>query len=179
MHDRRPEPAQLPAQSASPERAQASGKEDPEGGPERLEGSRDPARLEPSQVRNSMAQRHPRTGEEEAVAWLELVDRGQYAQSWRSAGAVLRRSKTEREWLAALEADRAPAGALVSRELRSAERESALPGAPPGDYLVVFFDAELAAEPQVREVVALAREADQSWKVAAYFFLAPARPAVS
>jgi hypothetical protein len=174
VQDRQLELVPPPVEAANASRADGGADERPSQTVQLPAEPRSPAPAEPSRVRHAMPKALRRTGREEATAWLELVDCEKYGESWRAAGSVLKCSMQESEWRDTLRAYRRPAGAVVSRELQSAEREWALPGAPEGEYLVAFFSSVFAEEPHVREVVALAREADRSWKVAAYFFLAHA-----
>ena len=104
-----------------------------------------------------------------AKAWLDLVDGGQYAQSWDDAAPLFQSSTTKEQWDKALQGARAPLGGVKSRELRAAEYKTSLPGAPAGTYVVVHYDSGFENKPSAREIVTLRQQPDESWKVAGYF----------
>jgi hypothetical protein len=64
---------------------------------------------------------------------------------------------------------RAPLGGLGKRDLRAAEFKTSLPGAPAGQYVVVYYDSAFAKKAAAREIVTLVRGADDTWKVVGYF----------
>lgn len=107
--------------------------------------------------------------QQRAGAWLALVDRGAYAESWDAAAAVFKASTSRERWNDAVTSVREPLGMVSSRQLRAAEYKGSLPGAPEGKYVVVHYDSAFAKKPSAREVVTLRQAADASWNVAGYF----------
>ena len=81
-----------------------------------------------------MASAQDKTKAAEAAAddWLKLVDSGNYAQSWQEASSTFRAAVTKQDWEQKLRVVRVPLGAVVSRQLTSAEYTTKLPGAPDG-----------------------------------------------
>jgi hypothetical protein len=73
------------------------------------------------------------------------------------------------EWGRALDAARAPLGALERRALRDARAVSELPGAPDGEYVVFQFDAAFARKRAAVETVTPMRDVDGRWRVSGYF----------
>lgn len=144
-----PQPAATPDAEAS---AAASGEA----------ASPAPAAPSPEQAAQAEAQKR-------AQDWLGLVDGGQYDASWDAAAPVFQASTTKEQWNQALQSARGPLGALGSRQFRAAEYKTAIPNAPEGKYVVVYFDSAYAQKPGAREIVTLKQQADQSWKVAGYF----------
>jgi hypothetical protein len=104
-----------------------------------------------------------------ARAWLALVDRGQYSESWDTAAALFQSSTTKEQWSAAAQRVREPLGRLSARRFRAAEFRTALTGAPEGKYFIVHYDSAFAKKPSTREVLTLKQAPDASWKVAGYF----------
>lgn len=104
-----------------------------------------------------------------AVAWLGLMDAADYGASWDAAATVFRKSISRSDWQARAASVRGSTGALKSRTLRSASFTHALPGAPPGDYVVIRFDASFAQQASAIETVTPMRDSDGSWRVAGYY----------
>ncbi|HXV64310.1 MAG TPA: DUF4019 domain-containing protein, partial [Vicinamibacteria bacterium] len=78
-----------------------------------------------------------RAAVEAADAWLALVDRGDYEESWGQAAALFRSAVSTDQWSQQLRAARAPLGSLVSRKVKSKQYAESLPGAPDGKYVVI------------------------------------------
>ena len=104
-----------------------------------------------------------------ALAWLGLVDVGNYAQSWSSASSLFRQKVSESQWQSAAASVRAPFGTLKSRTLRSATARSALPGAPDGQYVVIQFVSSFEHKANAIETVTPMMDTDGKWRVAGYY----------
>ena len=79
-----------------------------------------------------------------ALAWLGLIDRGEYGPSWDQAAEYFRRAVPKDQWTQTLTAVREPLGDLVSRKLSRAQYADSLPGAPDGRYVVLTFSASFS-----------------------------------
>lgn len=95
-----------------------------------------------------------------ARQWLAMLDRSDWAESYRMTGAAFRQLNTEPVWAAASDRVRVPLGAMVSRTLIGEEDVPA----PPMGYQVVKFRTTFANKPHAVETVTLNRE-DGSWRV--------------
>jgi len=104
-----------------------------------------------------------------AKKWLALVDAGSYADSWTEAAEYFRNAVTQEQWAKAAEAVRQPLGDLVSRELKSAEFTTSLPGAPDGEYVVIQFTSEFENKASAVETVTPMKDPDGRWRVSGYF----------
>jgi hypothetical protein len=104
-----------------------------------------------------------------ALAWLSLVDAGNYAQSWSSASSVFRQKVSESQWQAAVASARGPLGALKTRTVQSATPQSALPGAPNGRYVVIQFASSFENKASAIETVTPMMDADGKWHVSGYY----------
>jgi hypothetical protein len=104
-----------------------------------------------------------------AQSWLALVDEGGYAESWATAATAFHEQVTREEWEVAMLTHRTPLGDLESRELLGAQYTSSLPGAPPGEYVVLQFRTNFGAKPAAVETVVPVKEEDGTWKVSGYF----------
>ena len=110
-----------------------------------------------------------KAAEASAEAWLRFVDSGDYSQSWKDASSSFKAAVTEQEWEQKLRAARGPLGALFSRQLKSAEYATQLPGAPDGEYVVIRYDCSFANKKTAIETVVPALEKDGVWRVSGYF----------
>jgi hypothetical protein len=104
-----------------------------------------------------------------AVAWLALVDAGNYAESWNAAASRFRQRITQDAWQSTAARVRGPLGALKSRELQSATFKQSLPGIPDGEYVVIRFAASFANKAAAIETVTPMKDADGAWRVAGYY----------
>lgn len=107
-------------------------------------------------------------GASAARTWLTLVDSKSWAESWRESGGLFRSRISSADWASTIQPVRQPLGKIASRTLGKVTRTGSLPGAPPGDYQVLEFQADFASRKGAVETVVLAREPD-GWKVVGYF----------
>jgi len=79
-----------------------------------------------------------------ADAWVGLVDQARYAESWDAAAPIFQASMTKEHWDGAVKGARGPLGPLASQKFRAAEYKASLPGAPEGEYVVIYYDSAFA-----------------------------------
>jgi DNA-binding CsgD family transcriptional regulator len=103
-----------------------------------------------------------------ATAWIALLDQGQWAESWASAGAMFTPLVSAADWAAHARSVREGVGAVVSRVQKSATRTASLPGAPAGDYTVIQYQTTFANRPAATETAVFVHEAG-GWKAVGYF----------
>ena len=101
--------------------------------------------------------------------WLVLIDRGDYAASWKAAGEKFRTAITAERWASAVTAVREPLGALSQRSILNTNFARTFPGAPEGDYALVVFRTAFAKRTENDETVTLEHERDGQWRVIGYF----------
>lgn len=104
-----------------------------------------------------------------ALAWLALVDSGAYGDSYDQAAAVFRGALTRDAWIAAVSQVRTPLGAVSSRELIAATPMTTLPGAPPGEYVVIQYTTAFAGRPGSVETITPMKDPDGAWRVSGYY----------
>src|SRR5579863_7368500 len=105
---------------------------------------------------------------ESAKSWLELIDAGEYAQSWKAASTLFKSHIPTAQWESAVKAARGPLGPVVARNPAGTDFETALPGAPDGQYAVVKFDTKFTDKAAASETVTMAMDGDV-WKTAGYY----------
>jgi hypothetical protein len=95
--------------------------------------------------------------ESAALAWLKLVDGGNYAASCGTASSLFRQKVSEAQWESAAASARAPLGALTSRKVQ--------PGAPDSEYMIVQFASSFEHKGSAIETVTPVKDSDGKWHV--------------
>ena len=104
-----------------------------------------------------------------ARQWLNLVDEGEYAQSWTEAAAYFKSAVKQEQWKQSLKAVRKPFGKLVSREVKTQSYRTSLPGAPDGQYVVIQFETSFENKKSAIETVTLMMDKGGKWRVSGYY----------
>lgn len=110
-----------------------------------------------------------------AEKWLAVVDAGNYGQAWDEAASAFKAALTKEQWIDAVGKARGVFGKLESRKALGARLVHELPKAPPGDYVVLHYEAKfpgVAAD----EIITPMKEADGAWKVSGYYILNKKQP---
>jgi predicted SnoaL-like aldol condensation-catalyzing enzyme len=111
--------------------------------------------------------------EKQAVAsaepWLAQVDDGKYAESWDAAAEYLKNAVSKDDFAKSLNAARKPLGKLISREVKSKEYRTSLPGAPDGEYVVIQFKTSFEDKKAAIETVTPMLDKDKKWRVSGYY----------
>jgi len=102
-----------------------------------------------------------------AESWLALVDAGKYAESWDAAASLFKKALTKEQWVDSVGKARAPFGKLESRKLLGAKLLHEAPGAPPGDYVVMQYEAKFPGQTAVETITPM-RDGD-AWRVSGYY----------
>jgi len=103
-----------------------------------------------------------------AESWLALTDDGKYADSWDAAANYLRTAVSKDDFAKSLNAARKPLGKLKSREVKSKEYRTSLPGAPDGEYVVIQFKTVFENKKTAVETVTPMLDKDGKWRVSGY-----------
>ncbi|NJS14598.1 MAG: DUF4019 domain-containing protein [Sphingopyxis sp.] len=98
-----------------------------------------------------------------ALGWLDMVDAGDWDNSWQATGASFRALNSAETWARASRTVRVPLGARVSRALVSSE----FVPAPPKGYHMIRFKTSFAAKADATETLTLVWE-DDAWRVVGY-----------
>src|SRR5262245_1857436 len=106
-----------------------------------------------------------------AVAWLVIVDGGRYGESWKEAAEFFRKALTRSQWEESLNKARAPLGKVLSRKLRGATFLTSVPGAPPGEYVVIEYDTDFENRKGATERVTPMKDPDGTWRVSGYYIM--------
>lgn len=106
---------------------------------------------------------------ESAINWLELIDGGEYAQSWEESAAIFRSSISQAKWVEAMQLVREPLGDAKKRELAVAQAPSSFPGLPEGNYLLLSFSTDFDANTTMKVETLSMVEVDGEYKAIGYF----------
>lgn len=104
-----------------------------------------------------------------AEAWLKLADSGDAAGSWQTSAEFFRKAVTQEQWAQSLSAARTPLGGLVARSVRARKYATRLPGAPDGEYVVIFFASSFSNKQSAVETVTPMLDPDGTWRVSGYY----------
>ncbi len=104
-----------------------------------------------------------------AESWLQMVDAGQYEESWDESSEVFKSAVSRAGWGQSLNSVRMPLGDLVSREVKSAQYATSLPGAPDGEYVVVQFTTVFSHKKSAIETVTPMKDPDGVWRISGYY----------
>ena len=104
-----------------------------------------------------------------AQKWLEIMDQGQYAQTWETASVYFKSMISKEQWIEKVVPVRKSLGAVVSRTLNNSQHFTTLPGAPDGDYYVLSFKSAFVNKASAIETVTMMKEANGQWGLAGYF----------
>jgi Protein of unknown function (DUF4019) len=99
-----------------------------------------------------------------ATSWLSLTDGGKYAESWQEASTSFKSAVKQEQWEQMAATVRKPLGAVVSRKLKAAKYQTALPGAPDGEYVIAQFETAFA-----NKASAVTLDKDGKWRTAGYY----------
>lgn len=99
-----------------------------------------------------------------AEAWLTLIDAAKYNEAWKQGSGILRRVP-QKPWVTMTGAVLDPLGPLASREFLSSVFTHTIPGAPPGEYVIVKFKTKYAYA-KGQETVTLIKGQSGAWKTA-------------
>ena len=104
-----------------------------------------------------------------ALAWLALIDGGEYGESWEQAAFLFKSRISRDRWVDAVRSTQTPFGKVRSRSFLRATYETELPGAPDGKYVVIRYRVAFEHKDNAVETVTLMLEQDGIWVVSGYF----------
>lgn len=105
-----------------------------------------------------------------ATDFFELVDAGQYEQSWERCSTYLKSEVSQQEWVQRLSAVRNVSGKLLERKQKDyTYTKDAGANIPDGEYMVYHFDSQFQNKDHLTETVTIMLEQDKVWRIAGYF----------
>tara|TARA_R110001599_G_scaffold352451_1_gene587342 strand:+ start:94 stop:492 length:399 start_codon:yes stop_codon:yes gene_type:complete len=105
---------------------------------------------------------------ESAIKWLEIVDSGNYEQSWSQAAPFFQEQISAPKWTEALSQIRAPLSSVISRKVSSADPHESLPGVPDGNYVVITLVTSFAKKETAIETITVSKT-NNDWRTIGYF----------
>lgn len=105
-----------------------------------------------------------------AVAFLDLLDNGNFEEAWRQSATYMRSDIPLETWLEQLDQIRGQAGLLLERSQTDFNyTKEQIEGIPEGEYISFFYASRFHNYSTARERITLYFEAGTSWRVAGYF----------
>jgi len=104
-----------------------------------------------------------------AQNWLEIVDSGEYDESWMQAASIFRNAVQKEQWAASMNAFRKPLGKLVKRTIKNKQYRKSLPSVPDGEYVVIQFDTTFENKIKSIETITPMLDIDGKWRVSGYY----------
>ena len=111
---------------------------------------------------------HESSGASAAKEWLNIIDAGEYAESWEKADPFFKAQLTQEKWDNALIGVRTPLGKVISRSELNSKKYSSLPGVPDGEYVVIQYQTEFLNQKSSIETLTLSKSSGQ-WRAVGYF----------
>lgn len=109
-----------------------------------------------------------RTAVASAEHFLQLIDSGQYQESWQRTAPIFRSQLSRDQWAEQLQGVRPLFGAAEKRTIKAAHHATLLPGVPDGEYVVLQFDTFFANKKGAIETVTMSHIGEE-WLVVGYF----------
>jgi hypothetical protein len=106
---------------------------------------------------------------EAANQWLALIDSAQYEKSWEEAAEIFQNAVSKAGWERQLHGVRNPLGNLISRQVKSTQYSTSLPGAPDGEYVVITFQTSFENKKSAVETVTPMKDELGVWRVSGYY----------
>jgi hypothetical protein len=103
-----------------------------------------------------------------AEAWVSLIDREEYDESWDRTAEVFQTRVKKAQWIEDLKANRKPLGKVRSRKLLTAVYVSDLPDSPRGEYVLLDYEVAFETDVPIREIIIPYLAPDGEWRVAGY-----------
>lgn len=107
-------------------------------------------------------------GVSSAIKWLDVVDSGEYVESWNEAAPYFQTQISSDQWDQALKKVRKPLGKVITREVTTSSSHTSLPGVPEGDYVVVLLSTSFEHKSSATETVTVGKVGD-NWRAIGYF----------
>ena len=104
-----------------------------------------------------------------AKAWLEYVDRGDYAKSWSEASSLFKEAVSQSQWEQQISVARKPLGKLTKRSVKKSTYATSLPGAPDGEYVIIQMDSSFENKKSAVETITPMLDEDGEWRVSGYY----------
>lgn len=99
-----------------------------------------------------------------AASWLQLVDGGQYAQSWEQMSPLAQARIKNVAWVGYLKRVRTPLGKVLSRRFKGATYIKNPVGSPAGIYEVLHYITNFTNMRPADETVSMVLGKDNKWQ---------------
>ena len=104
-----------------------------------------------------------------ALKWLELIDKGAYAESWDEASEFFKANTPKKKWVETLEELMPQFGKNLKREADGSRYLTKIPGGPDGEYVMLRFSSVFEKNEDATETVTPAKDENGKWRVSGYY----------
>lgn len=101
--------------------------------------------------------------------WLSLCDQAKYGESWEMAATYFKNAVKKEQWEHMAAAVRKPLGEVEKRDVKSQKYQTAVPGAPDGEYVIIQFNTVFENKKESTETVTMMIDQDRGWRMSGYF----------
>ena len=102
-----------------------------------------------------------------SIAWLKLVDQGDYGASWDTATKFIQLTLSRDEWIQSLNILRKPLGSKTDRTLVDMRVAMDPPNTPTGEYMILVYDTKFSGGSSAKELLTF-QKYQGIWKLYTY-----------
>ena len=106
-----------------------------------------------------------------AQAWLRLLDDAEYELCWQNAAEYFRNSVSLEEWKEKGSSARSAVGHLQTRKLKQSHATDDIGVGPKGKYCICEYDCVFSSVGSIVERVTLLQEDDGQYRVIGYYLI--------
>lgn len=110
--------------------------------------------------------------EQAAIAWLSIIDQGQYKESYEQSSLFFKKEITSKKWVEALNSVRKPLGKLLSRKILSKMIQQDIPNGNEvikGTFCIIQAQSSFQNLKSSIETISFQQESDGQWRATGYF----------
>ena len=104
-----------------------------------------------------------------ASQWLQLVDAGNFAESWTHAAKSFQSRVTKADWIAGMKKFRGRFGKVSSRDFKGVAYAENPPGGPTGTNATIQYSINFTKGMRADEVISMALQKNGEWRVSSYY----------
>jgi hypothetical protein len=102
-----------------------------------------------------------------SIAWLKLVDQGNYGGSWDTATKFIQLTFTKDQWIELLNILRKPLGTVTDRTMEDMRLAVDPPNVPGGKYIIIVYNTKFSGGNSAKELLTF-QEYQGHWKLYTY-----------
>ena len=104
-----------------------------------------------------------------AERWLNLIDEGNYEQSWDESSILFQNSVSREQWVESMKIIRPQFGILLRRDVLTKSYETNVSGQPDREHVVIQFQTKFENKAKGLETITPAKDSDGVWRIWGYY----------